>query len=215
MERADAAMARAMRLVHERAAGAAMGIRDALEVVIPWKRVSFKGWLLLPFQPDRPVCRTTVVIPGGADSGKEEYLQYARHFLVRGFAVLVMNDPGVGETARTLPLDPDGGALYDAVRESLVRTASGYVTGESFWLGASLGGWKVLQVAVHRGRDSGLLGIVTISGPYRPERYYARLVFAIHEMVSFALGGASSREIRALLGRYSLKNIINGISVPS
>ncbi|HOG64001.1 MAG TPA: hypothetical protein PLD82_01020 [Spirochaetota bacterium] len=215
MERADTAMTRAMQLVHERSAGVSLGIGDALLVRIPWKGTSFNGWLLLPPRSVRDGLRTTVVIPGGADSGKEEYLQYARHFLVRGFAVLVMNDPGVGETARMLPLEPDGGALYDAVRESLVRAASRYVTGESFWLGASLGGWKVLQVGVHRGRADGLLGIVSISGPYCPARYYGRLVFAIHEMVRFALGVRSSGRIRAVLRLYSLETTIGAISVPS
>ena len=120
----------------------------------------------------------------------------------------------VGETARMLPLEPDGGALYDAVRESLVRAASRYVTGRASGLVHRWADGRS-QVGVHRGRADGLLGIVSISGPYRPERYYGRLVFAIHEMVRFALGVRSSRRIRAVLRLYSLETTIGAISVPS
>ncbi len=215
MALADAAFARAMLLAGSQSAGRLLGIADAIRLEIFWGASSFGGWLLLPFSAEQGPPAATVVIPGGADSGKEEYVHYARHFLLRGLAVLVMNDPGVGETAGRLPLAPDGAALFDAVRAALAGTSDGMYARKMFWLGASLGGWKVMQVAVSRTRADGLAGVVSISGPYRPERYFGRLVFAIHEMIRFALGGARRSEIRRLLARCSLDGALARVSVPA
>ena len=215
MAKADTAFSRAMAIITQSLTGQIFGISDARKLSIPWKGDSFTGWLLLPTSAEAVPPWTTLVIPGGADSGKEEYLHYARHFLSRGFAVLVMNDPGVGETARRLSLDPDGAALYDGVQSALKNLTDKVCSGRMFWLGASLGGWKVMQVAVSRGRADGLCGVVSISGPYRPERYYRRLLFAVHEMVRFSLGVKSRSMIGQLLVRHSLKGRMSALDVPA
>jgi 2,6-dihydroxypseudooxynicotine hydrolase len=64
-------------------------------VEIPFENIKMAGYLRAPVGVRKPPC---VILLGGLDTTKEDYLTVADHCLRRGLAILAFDGPGQGET---------------------------------------------------------------------------------------------------------------------
>lgn len=170
------------------------------------------GYLYLPAHKGKtkpPV----VIIPGGADSGKEEYFHYLPYLLEQGLAVYLIDDPGVGISAAFAPFDPNLPTLYNRIRK-LLSDSKRVNSNRIAILGASLGGWKAVWIATERGKRQGLRAVVSISGPYLPERYYERTMFLIKNFISCMVPDHGPDQMQSFLEAVSLRRFIRSVNVP-
>jgi 2,6-dihydroxypseudooxynicotine hydrolase len=105
----------AKRVAHQRSVRAFERAAPLLDpplrrVSIPYRGVAMPGYLRLPRGVDKPPC---VVLLGGLDSAKEEWLVISNLCVQRGLATLAFDGPGQGETFYEMRMAPD---FTDAVR---------------------------------------------------------------------------------------------------
>jgi 2,6-dihydroxypseudooxynicotine hydrolase len=119
---------------------------------IPFEGTRLPGYLHRPDGAAADGTLPCVIMINGADSVKEEYHNWARHFARRGLAVLTMDGPGQGELVGVLPMRPEAweepiGAAIDAL------AASGMVDADrvGVW-GSSMGGFLALRAAAFEPR---------------------------------------------------------------
>jgi dienelactone hydrolase len=116
---------------------------------VPFQNTEMPGYLHLAAQAEPAPC---VVMINGADSVKEEYHNWARHFVRRGLSVLTIDGPGQGEMQGHLPMRPDAweepmGAAIDAL-----ETSGQVDTGRIGVWGSSMGGFLALRAAAFEPR---------------------------------------------------------------
>jgi 2,6-dihydroxypseudooxynicotine hydrolase len=116
---------------------------------VPFQTAEMPGYLHLAASSEPAPC---VIMINGADSVKEEYHNWARHFVRRGLTVLTIDGPGQGELQGRLPMRPEAweepvGAAIDALE------ASGRIDPNRIGVwGSSMGGFLALQAAAFEPR---------------------------------------------------------------
>jgi dienelactone hydrolase len=119
------------------------------QFAVPFQTTELPGYLHLAAGQQPAPC---VIMINGADSVKEEYHNWARHFVRRGLTVLTIDGPGQGEMQGRLPMRPEAwhepmGAAIDALE------ASGRVDPQRIGVwGSSMGGFLALQAAAFEPR---------------------------------------------------------------
>lgn len=111
-----------------------------IPVEIPWNSHSLPGYVGLP---PKPGPHAAVVFVGGADATKEEnYFRGGRRLLDRGFAVMLFDGPGQGESKhlRGIYATPDWDRIGPPVYEFLSQHAD-VDPGRIGVIGASMGGY--------------------------------------------------------------------------
>lgn len=73
-------------------------------VGIPYKGITMPAYFRIPKGVDKPAC---VVLLGGLDTTKEDYLVVSDLLIARGIATIGFDGPGQGETFFNLPLEAD------------------------------------------------------------------------------------------------------------
>lgn len=114
-----------------------------VRVEIPFESIAMPGYLRLPPGARRPPC---VVLLGGLDTTKEDYLSINDLCVRRGLATLAFDGPGQGETFYRMPWRRDFERAVQAVLDWL--TARPEIDGSRLGIiGRSTGGYYAPKVA--------------------------------------------------------------------
>jgi len=134
----------------------------------PWKRVSIgSSYGSLPAYLSVPTGRgrlPAVILAGGADGWREEYLPITLNFLERGFAVLNVDAPGQGAARlfhkTAMPVDVE--KFYSAAVDFLLKTPHIHPQ-QVFMVGHSVGGYLALRTAA---ADRRLAACAALGAPF-------------------------------------------------
>ncbi|MDQ6603054.1 MAG: alpha/beta fold hydrolase [Chloroflexota bacterium] len=141
---------------------------ERIELIFRGARVP--GYLALPpgASPAQPV--PLVLFFNGGSTVKEELDGWRAPFLAAGMATLALDNPGTGETWESTRFTPNQGALLEDLRRLVAARPA--LDGRIALVGVSLGG----MLAVHLGAETpDLAAVVTITTPFEPAEYIARM----------------------------------------
>lgn len=182
----------------------------------PLKRVSIRS----PFGSLRayfsvPPGRSTlpaVILAGGADGWREEYLPVTLKFLERGFAVLDVDAPGQGAARlfqkKAMPVDVE--RFFSAAIDFLLKTPR-VCPMQIFMVGHSVGGYLTLRTAATERR---LAACAALGGPYELASIFDSSPPARRINFSLLCGTPDLEAGRKILSRFTLEGLLNNVSCP-
>lgn len=182
----------------------------------PWKRVSIgSAYGSLPAYLSVPNGRgrlPAVILAGGADGWREEYLPITLNFLERGFAVLNVDAPGQGAARlfhRTaMPVDVE--KFYSAAVDFLLKTPHIHPQ-QLFMVGHSVGGYLALRTAA---ADRRLAACAALGAPFELLSIFDASPPARRINFSLLCGTRELDQGREILRHFTLEGLLKKISCP-
>lgn len=153
-----------------------------------------------------------VILSGGADGWREEYLPITLKFLERGFAVLNVDAPGQG-AARLfkktgMPVDVE--KFFSAAVDYLLQTPRIHPD-KIFMVGHSVGGYLTLRTAAAERR---LAACAALGGPYELGSIFDSSPPARRINFSLLCGARDLESGRKILSEFTLKGLLHRVSCP-
>lgn len=182
----------------------------------PWKTVSIRS----PFgslpaylcAPPGKAKRPAVILAGGADGWREEYLPATLAFLARGFAVLNADAPGQGAARlmrkKFMPVDVE--KFFSSAIDFLAGTP-GIDAKRIFMVGHSVGGYLTLRTASAERR---LAACAALGAPFDLLSIFDASPPARRINFSLLCGTQDAARGREMLRRFTLEGLLQGISCP-
>jgi dipeptidyl aminopeptidase/acylaminoacyl peptidase len=153
-----------------------------------------------------------VILAGGADGWREEYLPITRILLERGFAVLNVDAPGQG-AARLfkqtgMPVDVE--TFFSAAVDFLLKTPHVHRQ-QIFMVGHSVGGYLTLRTAA---ADRRLAGCAALGAPFELLSIFDASPPARRINFSLLCGTRELDQGREILRHFTLEGLLSNISCP-
>lgn len=185
-------------------------------VEVPYEGTSFPGWFVPGAGGERQ--KPTVFYLPGLDSTKEQGLPFALSVAARGFNVLLVDGPGVGETVQFRGMvnrhdyEVPGRADFEylATRSDVDPARIGVV-------GVSLGGYRAPRVAAFEHRLAACVawGAIWDYGAIWDQRQSERgAVPTPHSHVLHVMGAKSLEEVREKARPWRLDGVAQAIRCP-
>lgn len=151
-----------------------------------------------------------VVLLGGFDSAKEEFVTWEQTFLDRGVATLSLDAPGQGETALELELRA---GIEDALVPALDACAArgGLAMDRVGVAGVSLGGLYATRSAAF---DDRVKAVAAISAPYDLGALWPELRGLLRATFAERARAADDDSARRLAAEMALDGVIEQVGVP-
>ena len=153
-----------------------------------------------------------VILAGGADGWREEYLPITLIFLERGFAVLNVDAPGQGAARlfRKTAMPVDVERFFSAAVDFLLKTPRIHPQ-QIFMLGHSVGGYLTLRTAA---ADRRLAACAALGAPFELLSIFDASPPARRINFSLLCGAREPEQGREILRQFTLEGLLNKISCP-
>lgn len=182
----------------------------------PMKRVSIRSsYGSLPAYLSVPTGRArlpAVILAGGADGWREEYLPITLKFLERGFAVLNVDAPGQGAARlfhkTAMPVDVE--QFFSAAVDFLLKTPHIHPQ-KIFMVGHSVGGYLTLRTAA---ADRRLAACAALGAPFELLSIFDASPPARRINFSLLCGARELDRGRDILRHFTLEGLLKKISCP-
>lgn len=182
----------------------------------PMKRASIRSFYgALPAYFSVPAGRgrlPAVILAGGADGWREEYLPITLNFLERGFAVLNVDAPGQGAARlfRKTAMPVDVERCFSAAVDFLLKTPR-INPQQIFMVGHSVGGYLTLRTAA---ADRRLAACAALGAPFELLSIFDASPPARRINFSLLCGAREPDRGREILRHFTLEGLLRKISCP-
>jgi len=182
----------------------------------PVKRASIRSpYGALPAYFSVPAGRgrlPAVILAGGADGWREEYLPITWNFLERGFAVLNVDAPGQGASRlfRKTAMPVDVERCFSAAVDFLLKTPR-INPQQIFMVGHSVGGYLTLRTAA---ADRRLAACAALGAPFELLSIFDASPPARRINFSLLCGAREPDRGREILRHFTLEGLLGKISCP-
>jgi pimeloyl-ACP methyl ester carboxylesterase len=153
-----------------------------------------------------------VILAGGADGWREEYLPITLNFLERGFAVLNVDAPGQGAARlfhkTAMPVDVE--QCFSAAVNFLLKTPR-INPQQIFMVGHSVGGYLTLRTAA---ADRRIAGCAVLGAPFELLSIFDASPPARRINFSLLCGARELDQGREILRHFTLEGLLKKISCP-
>ena len=138
----------------------------ARRVEVMFRRKPMVGYLRVPRGVTGPV--PVVVMFNGTNAVKEELHWWSEAFLARGFATLVFDGPGMGQTFHRMSMVAEPRPVGVSIL-NFIETRPELDPGAVAFVGLSLGGYCAIRMAAH---DPRIKAIAAVSPPFSADVYW-------------------------------------------
>jgi alpha-beta hydrolase superfamily lysophospholipase len=184
-------------------------VPHARKLDIPWRNHQLPS-ILIP-GPDRPEPSGLVVVFNGASTIKEELLRWLTPLARTGMALLLVDNPGTGESHHLGPPQADDDDLLDGMFDML-RDHPAIDPSRVGVMGIGIGGNVALRCLA---RDRRIAAGAAVTAPYDPGRWFAKASPLLKQEMGTLFGHQSASQTERAVALFSLQDIVPQINRPT